>query len=104
MAGWHLKALDHALTQRGWRVVAVHPGNDLNVSASWEIQRSTEEPPLFIDFDGLDDLRCLPLEQSYGCQVRGEYGPSLYFRKNNPLWPRDLEQFVRALERTEPSP
>jgi hypothetical protein len=97
----HLEALEQALARKGWRVLAVHPGNDYDISATWEIQRSTSEPSLFIDFRGLDDVECLPLEQSYGCQVRGRHSLSLYFRpinKSRQLWEQDLARFVRSLD------
>jgi hypothetical protein len=101
----HLRALEEALVRRGWRVVAVHPGNDCNISATWEIQRSSSHPSLFIDFDGMDDMNCLPLEESYGCHVRGrsaqDRGACLYFRKPNKsraLWEQELAAFVLALE------
>ena len=101
----HLQALEEALRRRGWRVVTVHPGNDYNISATWEIQRSTSEPSLFIDFDGLDDMVCRPLEACYGCRIRGRSGKDeaarLYFRRPNKsrdLWEKDLAAFVLALE------
>jgi hypothetical protein len=97
----HLDALEQALARKGWRVVAVHPGNDYSVSGTWEIQRSTSDPSLFIDFDGLDDLECLPLDQSHGCQLRGHHLVSLYFRpinKSRQLWEQDLAGFVRSLD------
>jgi hypothetical protein len=96
----HLQALEEALTRRGWRIVAVHPGNDEDVSASWEVQRSTGEPSLFIDFEGLDDTECLALEESYGCHVRGSRKSSLYFRpvnKSRLLWEPELAEFIRSL-------
>jgi hypothetical protein len=101
----HLRALEEALGRRGWRVIAVHPGNDHDISASWEIQRSPSESSQFIDFDGQDDLDCLPLEESFGCHVRGRSAkvetPSLYFRKRNKsraLWQQELAAFVLALD------
>jgi hypothetical protein len=101
----HLLALEEALLRKGWRVVAVHPGDDYRISATWEIQRSSRGPSLFIDFDGLDDLACLPLEESYGCHVRGRPAKDetarLYFRRPNKsrtLWEQDLAAFVLALD------
>ena len=99
----HLRALENALARKGWRVVAVHPGDDYGISASWEIQRSTQQPSLFLDFEGMDKSGnfCLPLEQSYGCQVRGHPAASLYFRRFHHslrLWEQELAAFVAALE------
>jgi hypothetical protein len=98
----HLRALEDALSRRGWRVVASHPGNDYEIAATWEIRRSSSEPSLFIDFDGMGpngDI-CLPLETSYGCNIRGST-IGLYFRrvnKSRPLWEQELAEFVRTLD------
>jgi hypothetical protein len=100
----HLQTLEEALLRKGWRVAAVHPGDDYRISATWEIQRGGS-PPVFIDFEGMDDTVCLPLEQSYGCRIRGrsakEEAAGLYFRKPNKswrLWEQDLAAFALALE------
>ena len=105
MSKFHLQSLEETLGRRGWRIVAVCPGNDYDVSASWEILRSTNRPSQFIDFYGLEDLACLPLDESYGCRIRGrsakDEAASLYFRKpikSRDLWEKDLEAFVLALE------
>ncbi len=98
----HLRALEEALARRGWRVVAVHPGDDYQISATWEIQRSGQ-PSLLLDFDGMDAAgdSCLPIEQSHGCQVRGRSALDLYFRRVNrsrSLWEQELAAFVLALD------
>ena len=97
----HLHALEQALVGRGWRVVAVHPGNDYDISATWEIQRNAGKGSVLIDFSGLDDMVCLPLEKSYGCRVRGRRERALYFRrvnKSRKLWEQELAEFVRSLD------
>jgi len=108
MSKAHLQSLEEALLRRGWRVLAVHPGDDYRISATWEIQRSSTQPSRFIDFDGLDDTRCLSLDESYGCNIRGQSAGDeaarLYFRrpnKNRALWDQDLAAFVVALEHVE---
>ena len=100
MADWHLDELRWALEGRGWRVVAEHPGDGVRVSATWEIERSSRRPALFIDFDGLDDLHVLPLSKSYGCRVRNAAGAGLYFRRrrNRSRWKEELDAFVAALD------
>jgi hypothetical protein len=54
------------------------------------------------DFEGLDDMRTLPLAQSYGCELRGTRGvsPGLYFRRARSavMWKRELAAFVAAVE------
>jgi hypothetical protein len=99
----HLRALERALIRNGWRVAAVHPGDDYRISASWEVQRGNLQPSLFLDFDGMDKSGdyCLPVERSYGCQVRGHPAASLYFRRphrSRRLWEQELAAFVRELE------
>ena len=99
----HLKALKEALARRGWWVVTVHPGDNYRISETWEIQRSGQLS-LLIDFDGMDAEgdRCLPIEQSYGCQVRGHAAIALYFRrvnKSRSLWEQELAAFVQALDK-----
>ncbi len=88
MAEWHLSELAHALRQRGWRIVSVHPGDDYRVSATWEVRRSTKQPSQLLDFDGMDASGdfCVPIEQSYGCDVRGVDGDGLYFHRNRREW------------------
>jgi hypothetical protein len=99
----HLRALEEALTRKGWRIIAVHPGDDYGISATWEVRRSSNQPSLFLDFNGMgpDGNYCLPLEESYGCQVRGRQAVGLYFRRVNrgqALWERELAAFVQALD------
>jgi hypothetical protein len=102
----HLQALEAALARRGWQVLTVHDGDEYAIAATWEIQRSTREPSLFIDFSGmsLDGDTCLPLTQSYGCTLRGHPSVGLYFRrvnKSQERWEKDLAEFVRALDNAE---
>jgi hypothetical protein len=96
MAEWHLRDLRNALARRGWTIVAEHPGDDARVSASWEVRRSTKDSTLFIDFHGLDDLRCLPIIESYACRVRA--GAGLYFGRPGDRWRQALNEFVRSLD------
>lgn len=101
MSKLHLRALEEALARRGWRIANVHPGDDYCISGIWVIQQSGQ-PSLFLDFDGMDADAdsCLPIEKSYGCQVRGRSASSLYFRKINKRrlrWEQELAAFVRVL-------
>jgi hypothetical protein len=108
MSAPHLRALEEALSRRGWRVVAVHPGDGYRSSASWELQRGGRDGSLLIDFDGMgpDGDACLPLAESYGCQVRNRPSASLYFRRvhrSRELWEGELAEFVRSLDTAGPS-
>ncbi len=106
MSEWHLREIRNALEARGWKIITEHPGDDYRVSATWEIERSTMDPPVFIDFEGLDDLITLPLEQSYSCRIRGHDSPGLYLgrkgeggsrRRQN--WQSDLKKYLSELDR-----
>ncbi len=104
MAEWHLKDLQTALACAGWRVEAELPGNDYNISGTWKVTRGKSEE-IFIDFDGLDDMATLPIEQSYGCGVRGRPAPKLYFGRMGAKgsdqrtgWQSVLRKFVSELE------
>jgi len=101
----HLQALEEALLRKGWQLIALHPGDKYRISATWEIQRGSKQPSRFIDFNGLDDMHCLPLEESYGCHIRGrsstDEAASLYFRRPNKsreLWEHELAAFLLALD------
>lgn len=103
MSKSHLHALERGLAQKGWRIIAVHPGDGFGVSATWEIQRSTRQPSLFLDFDGLEPMGryCFPLEESYGCQLRAPGLVYLHFRRVNSQkerWDQELSDFINALD------
>jgi hypothetical protein len=98
-----MKMLEDALSRRGWRIVAVHPGDDYKISATWGLARGKNET-LLLDFDGMepDGDFCFPLAESYGCHLRGQNSNGLYFRRVNhsrQLWEKELAEFVRSLER-----
>ncbi len=103
MARWHLDELRNALERKGWRVVAELPGDDYRVSATWELRRSGDPRSLLIDFDGFDDMNCLPLDESYACQARGT-DHSLSFSRRGETgsaararWSDALSSFVDSL-------
>jgi hypothetical protein len=98
MAEWHLAAIRNALTARGW-VIVEHPGDGYRTAGTWELRRPGDERALYIDFDGLDDMRTLPLAQSYGCRVRG-ISSALYFRRarSGDIWKKELAGFVACVE------
>ncbi|HMC88009.1 MAG TPA: hypothetical protein VKI17_00610 [Gemmataceae bacterium] len=87
----------NSLTQKGWQIVAEHPGNDYDISGSWEIRRGTS---LLIDFGGMDKSgdACLPISRSYSCRLRGRPNCGVYFGKNRKKWASDLKQFILALD------
>ena len=106
MADWHLKEIKLELERSGRRIVAEHPGDGYRVSASWEIARGRDESSIFIDFDGLDDMETLPIDQSYGCSIRDLRAAGLYFTPKGEgklhrreQWKKELNQFVAQLNR-----
>lgn len=105
MAEWHLRELRDALEQRGWRLIAELPSDKHNVSAYWQLQRSSKKPAVVIAFDGLDESKVLPLFESYGCYVVGQERLILYFKKRSldsterhRVWQQELHDFVTQLD------
>lgn len=108
MSQWNLDQLRNALERRGWTLVAEHPSEDHNISASWEIERSTNNPTIFIDFEGLgfsDYLNTLPMDKSWGCHIRNTSKISLSFRRSGipgsnrrQIWQDELQTFIEELE------
>ena len=103
MSKHHLSALELSLSKRGWQRIAEHPGDEYGISSRWEIQRSSNSPNLFIKFDGLgpEGDVCLPIEESYGCHLRGHASISLYFRgvnRSSRIWEQELTDYVKALD------
>ena len=103
MAQWHLEELRAALSQQGWRVTQELPGDDYEISGTWQVERAGNRQPLLIDFEGQGDMNVLPLERSYGCRLRAG-DASLYFRRrgtNDPKarerWVLELSNFVESL-------
>jgi hypothetical protein len=97
MSTWHLKSLRNSLTQKGWKIVAEHPGNEYDISGSWEIRRGAI---LLIDFGGMDKsgAACLPISRSYCCRLRGRANCGVYFGKSRKKWASHLKQFILALD------
>jgi hypothetical protein len=108
MAQWHLDELRGTLERKGWKITEL-PGDDYRLSATWSLNRSAQSPEAFIDFEGLDDMKTLPIVESYACSERGKPN-SLYFgrrgerhSRTRESWKAELEVFVRAIDgvRTE---
>jgi len=98
MADWHLRDLDSALTAAGWRIVDVRGSDGFRVAGEWDIQRSTRDAPITIEFCGFDEARCLPLEQAYSCQAVGARGGPMSFTKRGPTWDSSVSKFIALLE------
>jgi hypothetical protein len=98
MADWHLRDLENALTAAGWRIVEVRGSDGHRIAGEWDVQRSTNYPPIPIRFDGFDELRCLPLEEAYACEAVGVRGGSIRFVQNGAVWEASVTRFVALLE------
>jgi hypothetical protein len=106
MAQRHLDELQAALSKHGWRLEEVLLGDDHSISGSWALVRNPNRyGRVVLDFDGMDELKVLPLVKSYACTLRGT-GQSLYFRRRGlngsaarQRWQRELEEFVAGIDR-----
>jgi hypothetical protein len=102
VAEWHLQQLESQLVKHGWRIAEIHGGDGYRVSATWEIVRG--DARVLLDFEGLDDMMTLPLEDAYAVHVRDGERLGLYFGKKpsearpNRSWDDDLLAFVAALD------
>jgi hypothetical protein len=96
MAQWHLDELRDALSKKGWEVIELD-GNDYDISGSWQIQRSTKTPPMHLDFQGLDDMRTLPMPCAYSCRLREHCKVSLYFSRQR-TWKACMSAFISELD------
>jgi hypothetical protein len=98
MALWHLEKLRTAIEREGWTCTEL-PGDDYSISATWELKRLRDQRLLHIDFEGMEDMRTLPIHESYGCTLR-ESGAGLYFRRHRTveLGHKELSTFVKELE------
>jgi len=105
MAQWHLDQLREALERRGWRLKSETPGDGYRIAGSWAMERVGVPPgQLIIDFEGLDDMKTLPVIESYACTVRGSRH-SLYFRRKGEgaspareRWTSELSAFVAGVD------
>ena len=103
MAEWHLRQLESRLLERGWRVTNVRAGDGYGISASWEIERGAGERHV-LDFEGLAESGvALPLEEAYGCHVRGAtagayFGKRPSDRRPRGSWDDELRALVTSLE------
>ena len=97
MGDTHLDELRTALEQKGWRLLSQQDGDGYRISGVWRIQRSTRIGLTEILFEGFDDMRTLPVEQSYACEVKGHKELGLYFGSMKEFR-KALPAFVRALD------
>jgi hypothetical protein len=100
MGDTHLHELRTALEEKGWRMISQDAGDGCRISRVWRIQRSTRVRPTEISFEGLDDMRTLPVEQAYACEVKDHKEIGLYFGSMKEF-KKALPAFIRALDALE---
>jgi hypothetical protein len=100
MSNKHLKELENILNTFHFIINNRLDGNGYDISETWEICRLDGTNKMHIDFEGLDDLKTLPIEQCYGCKVREQPSNSLYFSKSQVKWKTELMDFVNKIQET----
>jgi hypothetical protein len=107
VAEWHLHALEERLLRRGWDVEEIPKPDNVQIAASWRIERRGH--PVILDFFGFDDLETFPIERAYAVSVRHQddqtVPPSIGFPRRKPTelqakrsWEQELEAFVSKLD------
>ena len=95
----NLRQLRNELENQNWRIISEEGGNDYDISAVWVVARPDGSNRLHIEFEGLDDLKTLPIEKSYACHVREASDISAYFGKISKSWPKELSDFIDKIKR-----
>ena len=93
----HLKQLKKDLENHHWKIISEEGGNDYDISAVWIVARPDGSNQLHLEFEGLDDLKTLPIEKSYACHVREASDISVYFGKISKSWPKELSEFINKI-------
>ena len=97
MSETHLADLRRALEQHHWVIANELDGNGYNISGVWVITRPDGSGMLHLEFEGLDDMKVLPMNKAYGCRLREERGISAYFCRKDRSWPKELDRFFGLL-------
>jgi hypothetical protein len=100
MGDTHLHELKVALEEKGWHLISQEEGDGYRISGVWRIQRSTRMHPAEIVFAGLDDMRTLPVERAYACEVKDHKDIGLYFGSMKEFR-KALPAFLHALDTLE---
>jgi hypothetical protein len=99
MSHQHLSDIRSALERNHWRVIEELPGNDYDVSAAWKIARPNGSSACHLEFEGLDDMKTLPIERAYAIRVREAPEVIAYLARESRSWPEALAKFIDALAR-----
>lgn len=96
---YHLHDIKTALNDNHWKVIDELPGNDYDIAAVWQIARPNGLNILHIEFEGLDDMKTLPIERAYAIKIREAPDIGAYFSRPSRSWITELEQFMSKLEK-----
>ncbi|MBG6209545.1 hypothetical protein IWQ49_004218 [Labrenzia sp. EL_126] len=95
----HLEILETAFARNHWIVDRRMPGDGYFISEVWHLTRVDGTGALTVEFDGLNELECLPIEKSYGCDIVEIANSGLYFSKiRASRWPKDLALFEMRIK------
>ena len=94
----HLADLESALDRDHWKILERLAGDGYRISGYWIIARPDGSDRIRLTFEGLDDLKVLPMEESYGCHAEHVADGDLYFAKGSS-WASNLRTFMNALRR-----
>jgi len=98
MSDIHLNDIRRSPEKAHWKVVEELDGDGYSVSGVWVVERPDGTSRFHLDFQRLDDMRTLPIEQSYGCAVRESPQVSCYFSRQARSWPQELADFEKNLK------
>ena len=97
MSEVHLDDIRRCLEDAYWRIAEELDGDGYRISAVWVVERPNGDSRFHLEFDGLDDMSTLPIDQSYGCSIREAPKVSCYFSRQGRSWPKELAEFDRKL-------
>ncbi len=97
MSNIHLNDIRKCLEKAHWRVAQELDGDGYRISGVWVVERPDGTDRFHLDFQGIDDMRTLPIEESYACKVREAPDVSCYFSRQGRSWPKELAGFEEKL-------
>ena len=80
-----------------WVIASEFEGNEYDVSGVWQVSRPDGANKMHIEFEGLDDMNTLPVEESYGCRVKEAPNINLHFSRVGRSWSKELTKFINEL-------
>ena len=99
MSNIHLNDIRRSLEKAHWNVVRELDGDGYRISGVWVVERPDGTGQFHLDFEGLDDMQTLPVENSYGCTIREAPHVSCYFSRQGRSWPHELADFEKKLDK-----